>query len=259
MALHLNHPGGPPHGHNRQRLVHIVMVSNHRGQVLGQRLALHLVDQVVVHQLQRVLQQLRGDGRSVERHFHAPAFGRAYRVIHIADLVLQQQNIPCLKPGQHLVDIRGRHFSVCTRANNDAVLPCRCALNDRVPADRHQLAQRVDIHTRLFQCVNQQIAVGPHGPGMCHPGTRPCQRDRLVEPLAAATGLERGTGDRLPRRHKMFNAVNLVDVQRTQVQYPHSSVSSSFSWGCRAAAYNQLSADQNFTGRPGISAADTLE
>ena len=61
----------------------------------------------------------------------------------------------------------------------------------------------------------------PDSPGMsgCHAGTG--QRDRLVEPLAAGQALVIETAEGLAGADKMIDLVNVVDVDRANVEHAH--------------------------------------
>ena len=74
----------------------------------------------------------RTDGRWVKRDLHASPIRFFHDFRDGIDLILQKQDIAFAKMAQGRIDFSGRNFLIGTPVNNDAILPARVNLNDRM-------------------------------------------------------------------------------------------------------------------------------
>ena len=78
------------------------------------------------------------------------------------------------------------------------------------------------VHAVFLQKVLQHASAGTHTAGMEGQNPGPGQRDGLIEPFAACLYRAGQGGKRFPGLYEMIDAVYIVQIQRTKVQYPHA-------------------------------------
>jgi hypothetical protein len=100
---------------------------------------------------------------------------------------------------------------------DDGVLSAGLDLNDGVTgraASRVQMSSRDTFGGEFFAQPN---AVGPDGPEVADVESGAGQRDGLVKAFAARSAVIPGGGERFAGAQKMRHAINVIEVDRTEV------------------------------------------
>ena len=114
--------------------------------------------------------------------------------------------------------------TVAAGEENNGVLPCPVHLNHGVAVGGFGPAQEGAVHAAVLQPGPQHFPLGPHQPGVVDLRPSHSQSYGLVQPLAAAAEAVGDSGDGLTGLCQVVHGVDVVDVQRANIQNLHFSV-----------------------------------
>ena len=205
----------------------------------GDLIALHLVDQEDIHQIQGQRFQRFFKGRGVHGDLHSRRFCPAEYVIQTVDLVLQEEHIPRLEPAQHPVDVFFREGLVGSAVDHDGVLAVLVHIDEsHAGGGVLQKIQVVVVNVVLPQEAPQGgiLHTGVSGEVDFVAGFR--QSHRLIQALSAPALPEAPGQDRLPFLRDVIHSVGLIHIDGAHAKDLHTLTSLSFpvlSYGCYPA------------------------
>ena len=128
--------------------------------------------------------------------------------------------------GQRLIHLPGRNLLVGSAEQENAVLAVFIYLDNRMARHAVRLSHKICIDSRFCQQFKQLFAViSSHRsrvPYLCA-----CARhgDRLVQPFTSAEDFHAQRAHRFTGTNKMIYRIYVVNIQGTEIQYPHSFTS----------------------------------
>ena len=192
----------------------------------GQLRSFRLVDKIPIHRPCGQRRQVFRERRGVEHHRQPAGVRCVDEPLHTVNFVLQQQNVPRRKRRERFNHLFFAYKAVCAAIQQNAVFAAFLHLDDGVSGRSGNGPYIPRVHTLIPQKVQKKHTVRADAACVKHLRARTRQRHRLVEPLAADIALHGCCGARFARLHKPINAVDIVYVQRTEIENFHAPRSS---------------------------------
>ena len=77
-----------------------------------------------------------------------------------------------------------------------------------------EMLDQLRVDARLLHLLDEEISIpGSDSSGVPYVCARLAQRDRLIQPFAAAEYLQRLGGHRLSRSYKMIHLIRIINIQ----------------------------------------------
>jgi hypothetical protein len=139
-------------------------------------------------------------------------------------LVLQQQGAIAVEGTRYALDFLLLDLLVCPGKEYDGVLPGIVDLNVGVPGRAVDYGHMIRVHTHRAEFVEQPGTVRAYLARVVNGGPCPAEGGRLIGAFTTGEVLKRRAGESFSGAGDVGHAVDVVDIERTEIEHFHENI-----------------------------------